>query len=80
MAAKKTFAQAASRYLTDICFYPQLPTAALHGAACNAPNMMRKASHLYNQGMTAGGGQAGEKGRNDRSGTANAARKAVSSS
>lgn len=42
--------------------------------------MMRKASHLYSHGMTAGGGQAGAKGCSDRSGTANAARNAVSRS
>lgn len=46
----------------------------------NAPNIMRKASHLYSQGMTAGGGQAAGKGWRDRRGTANAVRNAVSRS
>lgn len=46
----------------------------------NAPNIMRKASHLYSQGITAGGGQAAGKGWRDRRGTANAVRNAVSRS
>lgn len=43
------------------------------------PNIIRNASHLYNHGMTAGGGQAGGKGWRERIGTANTATNAVSS-